>query len=98
MRKEFELSQAEFDKLLDACQPVAAIALQCGTPMSVQENANQAWKALGDRMGFDGMTVRSNGKGPRFFTAEEKCKGFEIEPGVFSGCDASGGDCPECGK
>ncbi len=26
------------------------------------------------------------------------CKGFEIEPGVFSGCDASAGDCPECGR
>ena len=27
-----------------------------------------------------------------------KCPGFEIEPGVFSGCDQSGGDCPTCGK
>jgi len=27
-----------------------------------------------------------------------KCPGFEIEPGVFSGCDQSGGDCPVCGK
>lgn len=26
------------------------------------------------------------------------CPGFEIEPGVFSGCDQSGGDCPICGK
>lgn len=28
----------------------------------------------------------------------EECKGFEIEPGVFSGCDASAGDCPVCGR
>lgn len=27
-----------------------------------------------------------------------KCPGFEIEPGVYSGCDQSGGDCPVCGK
>lgn len=27
-----------------------------------------------------------------------KCKGIEIEPGVFSGCDGSAGDCPVCGK
>lgn len=27
-----------------------------------------------------------------------KCPGLEIEPGVFSGCDQSGGDCPTCGK
>ncbi len=24
------------------------------------------------------------------------CKGFEIEEGVYSGCDQSGGDCPVC--
>lgn len=27
-----------------------------------------------------------------------KCPGFEIEPGVFSGCNQSGGDCPTCNK
>ena len=27
-----------------------------------------------------------------------KCPGIEIEPGVFSGCDQSGGDCPTCGE
>ena len=26
------------------------------------------------------------------------CSGAEIEPGVFSGCDQSGGDCPTCEK
>ena len=26
------------------------------------------------------------------------CPGIEIEPGVFSGCNQSGGDCPTCGK
>lgn len=31
-------------------------------------------------------------------TAPEPCKGIEIEPGVFSGCDQSAGDCPVCGK
>ena len=27
-----------------------------------------------------------------------KCPGLEIEPGVFSGCNQSGGDCPTCGN
>lgn len=27
-----------------------------------------------------------------------ECPGLEIEPGVWSGCDQSGGDCPTCGK
>ncbi|SDF84176.1 hypothetical protein SAMN05660686_02499 [Thalassobaculum litoreum DSM 18839] len=26
------------------------------------------------------------------------CPGIEIEPGVFSGCAASQGDCPTCGQ
>lgn len=33
-----------------------------------------------------------------FEAAADKCKGMEIEPGVYSGCDASAGDCPTCGK
>lgn len=27
----------------------------------------------------------------------KKCTGIEIEPGIFSGCDQSAGDCPVCG-
>ena len=26
------------------------------------------------------------------------CPGLEIEDGVWSGCDQSGGDCPTCGR
>lgn len=26
------------------------------------------------------------------------CPGIEIEPGVYSGCNRSGGDCPTCGR
>ena len=26
------------------------------------------------------------------------CPGFEIEPGAWSGCSGTGGDCPTCGK
>lgn len=27
-----------------------------------------------------------------------ECPGLEIEPGVWSGCDSKGGDCPTCGR
>ena len=85
--------------LLEAMKPVPMIAPQCGTPRSVQENANAAWARLGEKMGFDPMTVRPNGKGDRFFSADAlPCKGIEIEPGAFSGCDQSAGDCTTCGK
>lgn len=99
MRKDFEMSESDLQALLNAMKPSPAIMLQCGPISSVQERANAAWCALGQRMGFDGMTVRPNGKGDRFFSAEETaCKGFEIEPGAYSGCDASAGDCPACGR
>lgn len=71
-RKEFEMSQEDLAKLIEACQPVQLIALQCGMPASPQENANRAWCALGERMGFDGMTVEPSRKGNRFFTAVAK--------------------------
>ena len=38
-RKEYEMTQEDFDRLLNACKPVPMIALQCGTPRSPQENA-----------------------------------------------------------
>jgi hypothetical protein len=68
-RKDYELTDEQFDELLKACRPVAAIMLQCLLPSSPQENANRAWCALGDRLGFDGMTVKPSNKGQRFFTA-----------------------------
>jgi hypothetical protein len=72
MRKEFEMSEGDMKELLEACRPVPMIMLQCGNPPSQQENANRAWCRLGDKMGFDGMTVEPTGKGDRFFTAEAR--------------------------
>lgn len=74
MRKEFEMSQEQLNKLLDACKPTPVMYLSGGMPMhnTPQENANAAWCKLGDEMGFDGMTVRPTGRGDRFFTAEVK--------------------------
>lgn len=72
MRKRYEISQAQLDKLLDACKPVPMIMLQCGMPSSPQENANRAWEALGNELGFDHMSVQPTGEGNRVFTAESK--------------------------
>lgn len=71
MRKDFEMTSEDLQTLLDAMKPVPMIALQCGRPTSVQENANAAWAKLGKKMGFDPMTVKPNGKGDRFFSANE---------------------------
>jgi hypothetical protein len=99
MRTNYEMTTDDLAALLEAMKPVPMIMLQCGTPRSVQENANAAWARLGEKMGFDPLTVRPNGRGDRFFFADAlSCNGIEIEPGVFSGCDQSAGDCPTCGK
>jgi len=71
MRKEFEMTEAQHTKLLDACEPVPYMVFGGMAPRSPQENANAAWRELGREMGFDGMTVEPiAGKGTRFFTAE----------------------------
>lgn len=70
--KHYEMTQADLDKILAACAPVPMIMLQCGPTRSAQERANDAWADLGERMGFDHMTVKPTGEGNRFFTATEK--------------------------
>lgn len=73
MRQQYIMTQEDLDKLLEASQPVAAIALQCGPLSSTQERVNTAWCELGDRMGFDGMTVKPvPTMGHLAFTAEPK--------------------------
>lgn len=69
---EYEMSETDLNELLTACRPVPLIALNCGMPSGPQENANQAWKRLGDKMGFEHMTVSPSPKGDRFFTATPK--------------------------
>lgn len=68
-RTNYEMTEADLEKILDACKPVPMIMLQCGTPRSPQERANDAWEELGKRMGFDHMTVQPTGQGDRFFSA-----------------------------
>jgi hypothetical protein len=70
MRKSYEMTEADLASLLSAMKPELMIALQCGTPPSIQERANRAWSVLGATMGFDFTTVSPNGRGDRFFTAE----------------------------
>ena len=71
MRKNFEKTQEQLGKLMEACQPTRVMKIGSYMPPSPQENANAAWKALGLEMGFEFMTVQPDEKGDRFFTAEE---------------------------
>lgn len=70
MRQEFEMTEEDLKELMDACKPVAYMIFGGMGPVSPHENANQAWCRLGEKMGFDGMTVEPASGGVRFFTAE----------------------------
>jgi len=64
------MSEEEFQVILDACKPTRVMMIGNYIPASPQENANRAWRALGDKMGFNSESVRPiNGKEGRFFTA-----------------------------
>lgn len=72
MRKEFEMTEEQLQRLYAASQPVTYMVIGGVPPRSPQENANAAWKQLGREMGFNYLSVRPiPQKGDRFFTAEE---------------------------
>ena len=70
-RTNYEMTQADCDVLLAAMKPVLMIMLHIGGgPRSPQENANNAWRVLGKKMGFEWNTVRPiEGKSMLFFSA-----------------------------
>lgn len=70
MRKNFEMTQEQLNTILEACEPVPLIAINCGMPRSPQENANDAWERLGKEMRFKHMAVKPTEEGDRFFSAE----------------------------
>ena len=99
MRKEFELTEEQFNRILEASKPVPYIMAQCGEPSSPQENANRAWKTIAKELGFAWDSVEPlRSKGERFITAEVICLGIDLGDGNYSGCNQTGNDCPICGK
>ena len=70
-RKEYEMTEAQLAKLLEACRPVPYIIVGGMPPRSPQERANDAWRDLGRELGFVWDTVSISGKDQRLFTAEE---------------------------
>lgn len=73
MRKNYKMTEDELKGLIDASKPTPVMYLSGGTPMfnSQQDNANYAWKLLGEKHGFKHMTVKPTGEGDLFFSAEE---------------------------
>ena len=73
MRKEFEMTEEDLEDLLKAAEPVPLIMLHIpGANPTPQERANRVWQRLGNKMGFEFMSVQPSNKGDRFFTAESR--------------------------
>lgn len=71
MRKEFKMTERQFNEIIEASKPVPYMVFDNKPPMSPQESANAAWAALGRELGFDWLTVRPvKGKDHTYFTAE----------------------------
>ncbi len=70
-RREYQMSEEQLATLMAASKPVVCIKVGSYVPRSLQQNANDAWEALGREMGFDSSAVKPvPGKGTRFFTAD----------------------------
>lgn len=73
MRKEFELTIIQFDRLIKASQPTRVMKIGNYIPSSPQENANHAWQSLANELGFIWDSVQAiPGKSDHFFSAEIK--------------------------
>jgi hypothetical protein len=69
-RTNYEMTAEDLKNLLEACKPTTVMKIGNSTGSSPQENANRAWKKLGEKMGFDYRTVRPiSGKGTQHFSA-----------------------------
>lgn len=53
---------------------------------------------VSDDESYDDAIVAATTVAELDYVTDAAMKGIEIEPGVFSGCDQSGGDCQKCGK
>lgn len=72
MRQRYEMTDQDLEILLNASKPTLCMEICRKLPRSPQENANEAWRRLGDKIGFDHMTVRPVGNDIKVFTAESK--------------------------
>lgn len=69
-RTNYEMTQADLDRLLESMKASPCIMIGGYTGRSQQKRANMAWAELGEKMGFDPMTAQPiSGKGNLFFSA-----------------------------
>ena len=94
------MTHEDLASLMTACKSVPLIATHCGPIKSPQEKANNAWAALGKKMGFDHMTVQPiSGKGERFFIAEPTGIDEDADTELTMPCELKATEVPmdDCG-
>jgi len=70
MKQEYEMTEDDFEVLMNASKPVPWFAPGGVWPRTPEENATSAWALLGKKMGFDHYTVEPvPGKSQHFFLA-----------------------------
>ncbi len=70
--REYELSEEQLQRLLDAAEATPYIVVGGTEPPSAQDNADAVWQSIAREMGFVWDTVEpAPGKGQRFIVAEE---------------------------
>lgn len=76
MKKEFEMTQDEFETIKAIAQRTAIPVMKIGNYISgeeKQEDANGFWQKLGDKYGFLWDSAEGiSGKGPTYFSATPK--------------------------
>lgn len=70
LTQQFTMTAAEWEDMMKACQPVPYMIIGGIEPRSPQQNANDAWRALGHKRGFKWETVRPSGRDQHSFMAE----------------------------
>lgn len=70
-RQQYEMTAEDLERLLEASRPVPYMVFGGVEPPSPYEAAMAVWRRLGERMGFDPMSVEPvTGQPQTVFTAE----------------------------
>jgi hypothetical protein len=76
MRQEFEITKEEMEDIIsiNKSQPPVMKVGNSWSGLDLQEKINQYWEILGNKYGFNHLTVEPSSKGKLFFIAEPKPK------------------------
>jgi hypothetical protein len=72
VRRDYRLSDADYDRLIEASKPVMYLVANGSEPTSPRDAALRIWREIADREGFDVDSVKQGSDGNGHFTAIPK--------------------------